>query len=86
VVYETNLQENNLQARARAWRENEAKQRENSKDWFAAAFHLTWLLKDDPTNAELYQRRGNAYAATGKHLEAEADFAHARKLRLQEKK
>ena len=34
--------------------------------WFAARFHLNWLLKDDPTNADLLRRRDEAEA----HLKA----------------
>ena len=55
-----------IQVQYRLWREQQASDAERAGRWFAAAFHLKWLLKDDPMNAELRVRRDAAEA----HLKA----------------
>ena len=47
---------------ARQWHLARAAEAEADKDWFAARFHLNWLLKDDPNNADLLRRRDEAAA------------------------
>jgi WD40 repeat protein/tRNA A-37 threonylcarbamoyl transferase component Bud32/Flp pilus assembly protein TadD len=53
---------------------------ENEHRWFAAAFHLTDLLKCDATNAKLLMRRGRAFAELQLWERAVADFAAAGEL------
>ncbi len=50
----------------RKWHLVQATDAEAHEAWFAARFHLDWLLKDDPNNADLRQRRDAAEA----HLKA----------------
>ena len=50
----------------REWHLFRAAEAEADKAWFAARFHLTWLLKDDTNNADLLRRRDEAEA----HLKA----------------
>ncbi|HVS38076.1 MAG TPA: serine/threonine-protein kinase [Gemmataceae bacterium] len=50
----------------RQWHLIQAADAEAHQAWFAARFHLDWLLKDDPTNADLLRRRNEAEA----HLKA----------------
>ncbi|HVS39802.1 MAG TPA: serine/threonine-protein kinase [Gemmataceae bacterium] len=50
----------------RKWHLFQAADAEADKAWFAARFHLNWLLKDDPANADLLRRRDEAE----KHLNA----------------
>jgi hypothetical protein len=44
----------------RRWHLVQAANAEADKGWFAARFHLNWLLKDDPNNADLLRRRDEA--------------------------
>jgi WD40 repeat protein/serine/threonine protein kinase len=44
----------------RRWHLVQASEAENADQWFAAAFHLNWLLKNDPDNADLRRRRDAA--------------------------
>jgi WD40 repeat protein len=44
----------------RRWHLLQADEAEAAEQWFAAAFHLNWLLKNDPDNANLRSRRDNA--------------------------
>jgi hypothetical protein len=47
-----------VEARNRPWRhQRQAAQAEKDHDWFAAAFHLGRLLKDNPGDANLLRRR-----------------------------
>ncbi len=50
----------------RKWHLAQAADAEADQAWFAARFHLNWLLKDDPNNADLLRRRDEAEA----HLKA----------------
>ncbi len=50
----------------RQWHFAQAADAEADQSWFAARFHLDWLLKDDPNNADLLHRRDEAEA----HLKA----------------
>jgi WD40 repeat protein len=56
------------------WREQQADGAEAQRQWFAAAFHLGFLIGREPDSAALYRRRGDAYAEQGKWKEALADF------------
>jgi WD40 repeat protein/tRNA A-37 threonylcarbamoyl transferase component Bud32 len=44
----------------RRWHLLQADEAEAAQQWFAAAFHLNWLLKNDPGNVDLRSRRDNA--------------------------
>ena len=46
----------------RKWHLVEAADAEAHQTWFAARFHLDWLLKDDPNNPDLLRRRDEAAA------------------------
>jgi WD40 repeat protein len=61
-----------------AWREQQADDAEAQHEWFAAAFHLGFLIDREPNNAALRCRRGLAYAGQGRWPEALRDFAAAR--------
>jgi WD40 repeat protein len=47
----------------RRWHLVQANDAEADNAWFAARFHLNWLLKDDPNNADFVRRRDEAEAA-----------------------
>jgi Tol biopolymer transport system component len=63
-----------------AWRYRELENCERNKQWFAAAFHLGELIRDEPANAALYSRRANAYTQLGQADRATADRARAAEL------
>ena len=44
----------------RQWHLAQAADAEAHQAWFAARFHLNWLLNDDPNNADLLRRRAEA--------------------------
>jgi tetratricopeptide (TPR) repeat protein len=67
--------------RRQVWREQQAAAAEREGSWFAAAFHLTQLLRRTPRDVSLLDRRGRAYAEQGKWPQARADFARASELR-----
>ena len=46
--------------RAYLWHVSEARRNEAAKCWFAAAFHLRWLYRHDPTDIDLRNWLGNA--------------------------
>ena len=45
-----------------AWHTEEADICEQSSAWYAAVFHLNWLVERDPNNAELLKRKNEAVA------------------------
>jgi WD40 repeat protein len=45
---------------AHAWHEREAAAQEATGNWFAAAFHLRWLCRQEPTNTAWQQRLAKA--------------------------
>jgi WD40 repeat protein/serine/threonine protein kinase len=59
------------------WHWRQAVTSANARQWFAAAFHLHRLLRDDPDNPDAFRRRGDARAEQGQWLLAAADFAAA---------
>jgi WD40 repeat protein len=63
-----------------AWHERQANRAELQDYGFAAAFHLTHVLKENPNNAELLLRRGTCLAQAGRWTNAEADFNSALRL------
>jgi hypothetical protein len=64
--------------RWRVWQQQQALVCEQSGQWFAAAFHLGRLLEEDPGNASLQKRLGNArgslHAEQNQWHEAVAEF------------
>jgi WD40 repeat protein/tRNA A-37 threonylcarbamoyl transferase component Bud32 len=60
-----------------AWHWRQAIESATARQWFAAAFHLDRLLRDDPDNPDALRRRGDARAEQGQWLPAAADFAAA---------
>ncbi len=62
---------------ARDWHEGAAAASEAGGRWFAAAFHLSHLLAAQPEGAELYVRRGRAFAELGRWDRAGADHTQA---------
>jgi tetratricopeptide (TPR) repeat protein len=63
-----------------AWHEQQANRAELHEHGFAAAFHLTHLLKEEPNNPELLLRRGTCLAQVGSWTNAAADFNSALRL------
>lgn len=59
------------------WHQKQATKAEIQERGFAAAFHLTRLLKDDPNNARLLLRRGTGFAQIGQWTNAITDFEAA---------
>jgi WD40 repeat protein len=49
-----------------AWHEHELERSEKARQWFAARFHLDWLLARQPNDALLLQRRARAEAQLGR--------------------
>ena len=47
-------------AQAPSWHEQRARECESDKDWFAARFHLNHLLRANPDDSKIRQRRGLA--------------------------
>jgi WD40 repeat protein len=66
--------------RQRHWREQQAADAERSREWFAAAFHLSRLIAADPASPSLYARRGTAYALQGQWSKAVADLLQGEAL------
>jgi WD40 repeat protein/serine/threonine protein kinase/tetratricopeptide (TPR) repeat protein len=60
-----------------AWHRQEAQSHEEARQWFAAAFHLSWLIKADPADPSPYARRGTVRARLGQWDQAAADWAKA---------
>jgi hypothetical protein len=58
----------------------EANRQEAAEDWFAAAFHLSFLVARDPIDLELRHRRARAYTKQGLLDKAAADNTAADKL------
>jgi WD40 repeat protein/serine/threonine protein kinase len=79
-VWESILDQKTLGLRQRIWREIQAVDSEKAGEWFAAAFHLGYLIKRQPANAALYARRGYARAKLNQWDKAVADFAEANRL------
>jgi hypothetical protein len=68
------------QRSALAYHATEARVCELGQQWFAAAFHLRFLINDDPTDPELRRRRARAYHEQGLSDKAQADDAAAAAL------
>jgi sugar lactone lactonase YvrE/tetratricopeptide (TPR) repeat protein len=66
-----------LEERWLAGHRQQATECEEDGNWFAAAFHLDQLLRQEPHNPDLLSRRGHARAAQGQWDRAAADFAEA---------
>jgi hypothetical protein len=64
----------NREKRRKYWREQQAAEAERDGRWFAAAFHLGWMIRDRPADAALYARRAWAEARLGRWLEAADDL------------
>jgi WD40 repeat protein len=60
--------------RRRFWREQQADESENNGRWFAAAFHLGWMIHERPDDPSLYVRRVGACARLGRWGEAAAEL------------
>jgi tetratricopeptide (TPR) repeat protein len=67
-----------------AWRETQAKQCEQSRQWFAAAFHLSARLRVRADDWRLWSRRGWAYLRLAEWDRAARDYAEACRLNPQE--
>jgi len=51
--------------RAHAWHEIETRDAEAAQRWFPAAFHLRWLCRQEPNNADLQNRLHHACSQLG---------------------
>jgi WD40 repeat protein/tRNA A-37 threonylcarbamoyl transferase component Bud32 len=67
--------------RWRAWQRQEAETCERSVQWFAAAFHLGWMIEEVPNDAALYVRRARARAESSLRKETGEDLAKLLALR-----
>jgi WD40 repeat protein/serine/threonine protein kinase len=63
------VDQNAQESRRHTWREHQAQRGEEAQDWFAAAFHLRHLLKEDPSNLDFQARWNHAQG----HVHAERD-------------
>jgi tetratricopeptide (TPR) repeat protein len=61
----------------REWHSQEAKDSENRKQWFAAAWHLSWMIDAEPADGILHRRRGRAHTELSDWVKAEADYTKA---------
>jgi WD40 repeat protein/serine/threonine protein kinase len=66
--------------RARAGHEAEARDDEAGQRWFAAAFHLRWLCRQEPKNVDAWIRLGRACAEQGRWAESCRAFEAAADL------
>jgi hypothetical protein len=76
-VWDTEVHQDDSEAARRAWHQQQAREAEQSGQWFAAAFHLRQLLLQEPANAALHFRLALADAARGQESQALADFFQA---------
>jgi WD40 repeat protein/serine/threonine protein kinase len=63
------------------WHRTRADEHFRNTSWFAAVFHLSWLIQAEPQNGQHYLRRGQALAAQVKMIEARQDFVKALELK-----
>jgi len=66
----------------RAWHDREAKRRETDRQFAAAEFHLSRLIRTRPDDVRLIGRRAHCWAELGKWENALADFAATPPARL----
>jgi WD40 repeat protein len=66
--------------RGTGWHQAEAEASEAAQDWFAATFHLDRLIAEQPGNADLYRRRGQASVRQDRFDKAVADLVRAIEL------
>ncbi len=59
------------------WHIEQGKAAEQSRQWFAAAFHLGRAIEAEPGHGQLYVRRGNALWRMGRRAEALCDSERA---------
>ncbi|HEV3263823.1 MAG TPA: tetratricopeptide repeat protein [Gemmataceae bacterium] len=59
---------------ATTWHTQAARESEASNQWYAAVFHLNWLLTGHPGDWKLLARRSRAWAELGQIDKAYADF------------
>jgi WD40 repeat protein/tRNA A-37 threonylcarbamoyl transferase component Bud32 len=84
-VWESHVDLETQEKRWRAWREQQAQDYEKEGQWFAAAFHLSQLIKKEKPNVDLQARLNHAQG----HIQAEqhqwdkaiAEFAAATRLK-----
>ena len=62
------------------WHKQEAADFVSRGQWFAAAFHLGYLIAHDPADVDLRRRRALAFTKLGELDKAAADNAAADKL------
>ena len=68
---------NRLVEQHRLWCEQQAADAEKASDWYAAAFDLSRMIDEMPTDPSVYLRRSRAYALRGQETLAAADLLHA---------
>lgn len=79
-VWDAEVGSDTANARGRVGQREQANACEQAGEWFAAAFHLGWLIKEEPTNPALHVRRGLSLADLGRWKEAGADLVTACQL------
>jgi WD40 repeat protein/serine/threonine protein kinase len=65
IIWDGKRAREDIEKRWHFWHQQQAQEAENAGNHFAAAFHLSWLLKGDPNDAELQERLRRARAALG---------------------
>ncbi len=69
------------QQRTIGWHEREAKQAQEARDWFGAAYHLSRLIEAQPDRRAHYFRRGQVNAGRANWQEAASDYNRTAELR-----
>jgi WD40 repeat protein/tetratricopeptide (TPR) repeat protein len=80
LLWYSSDREADREKRWRAWPEEQAKDSEARGLWFSAAFFLDQLIRQEPAQADLRLRRGDAHAEMHQWDKALADFNEGSKL------
>jgi tetratricopeptide (TPR) repeat protein len=75
-VWEAALSNEDGERRFHAWQQRQAHEYEESKDWFAAAFHLGAMLEREPKNLDIQARRDRALAELTKGRNGQYALRH----------
>jgi WD40 repeat protein/serine/threonine protein kinase len=65
IIWDGKRDRRDIEKRWHFWHQQQAQEAEQAGNHFAAAFHLSWLLKMDPNNADLQERLRRARASLG---------------------
>jgi WD40 repeat protein/tetratricopeptide (TPR) repeat protein len=76
---ESGFDQASVEKEYQAWRQTQAKQSEQTRQWFAAAFHLSHLIRVKADDGDLWSRRGWAYNRLARWDKSAHDYDEARK-------